>query len=545
VGRVKRRGAGHEREGGVAVIACILVVLVMAMGAWVAAYAGATGKVPRGTTILGVAVGGHDRFRAADVLADGVARELTQPMTVTVGSVTTEVTPEQAGLSVDYVASVSKALGPRSWDPRRLWGYYTGGSSVAPVVDVDQGKLDALLTQLDQTAGQPVRDGAISFTGGQLSVTQPQQGAQVDHAQAEQTLVAAWSQGRRDVTLPLQLTAPAVGQDALDQAVAQVGNPALSGPVTLTFGAKQVTLAPQQYADLLSFAPADGGLALQVDADGLKALVHPGRKSTEPTDATVAFANGAPTVVPAVDGQTYDASATATALLQAVVGSGAARTVAVPGTAVPAAVSTDDATGLGIGEVVSTFSVPAAGPGLATGATRLTGTVIRPGDTFSFDQVVGDLGDPASADRLATATWNAGFLAGLTDVARTAPASYTDPSVPMGRDVSVGVGDLQLRNDTPHGVLLSAHVDGASITVDVWSTKTYDVTATAGAPYNVVPRATRTDATPGCVGAAGGDGFSVDLSRTVTGLDGSPVRSDTVTTTYQPSDAVVCAPPAA
>jgi hypothetical protein len=41
----------------------------------------------------------------------------------------------------------------------------------------------------------------------------------------------------------------------------------------------------------------------------------------------------------------------------------------------------------------------------------------------------------------------------------------------------------------------------------------------------------------------GSDGFTVDLVRTVTRVgDPTPVRSDTVTTTYQPEQAVVCQP---
>jgi hypothetical protein len=48
-------------------------------------------------------------------------------------------------------------------------------------------------------------------------------------------------------------------------------------------------------------------------------------------------------------------------------------------------------------------------------------------------------------------------------------------------------------------------------------------------------------ADPGCVPSAGADGFSVDLVRTVMQIgDPTPVRSDTVTTTYQPEQAVVC-----
>ena len=79
------------------------------------------------------------------------------------------------------------------------------------------------------------------------------------------------------------------------------------------------------------------------------------------------------------------------------------------------------------------------------------------------------------------------------------------------------------------------------MTVDVWSTQQYAVTAAVGAPYNVVPRVLQTDSSPACRPSAGSDGFSIDLSRTFTSLvDPAQTRSDVVTTTYQPSNAVVC-----
>ena len=119
VRRTRRRGVGHEAEGGQAVVLILLVVLVMGVGGWVAAYAGANGKVPRGTTVAGIDIGGRDRTAAAAALARGLQRHGQDPITVAVGTVTTQVAPADAGLSVDYVATVAKALGPRSWDPRR------------------------------------------------------------------------------------------------------------------------------------------------------------------------------------------------------------------------------------------------------------------------------------------------------------------------------------------------------------------------------------------------------------------------------------------
>lgn len=550
MGRTRRRGIGHEREGGQAVVLIVLVVLVMAAGSWVTAYAGANGKVPRGTTVAGVDIGGRDRAAAIGALAHGLELQGRQPITVSVGTVTAQVAPVDAGLTVDYAATVARALGPRSWDPRHLWGYYTGGDPLTPVLSVDHGKMEALLGALDQQAGQPARDAGISLTGGQIALTEPQNGVQVDHERAAEALVDAYTEGLTSVRLPLLLTQPDVDDADLATALDTIANPAVSGPVTLAFAGSQVTLQPRQYADLLSLVDQDGSLALDVDSAGLAALVDPAAQATQPVDATVALQDGAPAVVKAVAGRTYDEAGVTAAFLQGVTADGAARTVAVEGTKTRAAFTSKDAEALGVSEPVASFTVavPATvGPSFSDAVGRLSGALLRPGDTFSFNARVGPVN--GSGSRLATAAWNAGFLAGLTDVARTPAPTYTD-GLPEGRDAIVDAAtDLQMRNDSTHGVLLSARLvpggagGAGSVVVDVWSTKEFEVSASTGARYAPTPRTTVPSADPACVASPGADGFTVDLVRTVTRVgDPTPLRTDTVTTTYQPEQAVVCQP---
>jgi vancomycin resistance protein YoaR len=536
------------------VVLILLVVLVMATGGWVAAYAGASGRVPRGTTVAGVDIGGRDRSAAATALAHGLLIHGQEPLTVTVGAVATQVAPEDAGLSIDYVATVAKALGPRSWDPRLLWRYYTGGEEVTPVVHVDYRRMDALLDLLDEKAGQPARDAGISLRGGEIALTKPQNGVAIDHDHAREALVDAYRAGSTSVRLPLLLSEPDVDQADLDTALATIANPAMAGPVTLAFAGSQVTLQPRQYADLLSIVDKGGALALDVDPAGLAALVDPAAHDTTPVDATVTMKGGGPAVVPAVKGETYDEPGVTAAFLQGVTAEGAARTVPVKAaTKVKAAFTTKDATKLGVAEPVASYAVPVpstVGPSFSDAVSRLSGALLKPGETFSFNARVGTVA--GSGTRLASAVWNAGFLAGLTDVARTASPTYTD-GLPEGRDAMVdATTDLQMRNDSSYGVLLSARLQqGApgspgSVVVDVWSTKEFDVAASTSGRYAPTARTTVASADPGCVPIAGADGFTVDLVRTVTRVgDPTPVRSDTVTTTYQPQPAVVCqAPPA-
>ena len=56
--------------------------------------------------------------------------------------------------------------------------------------------MDALLDLLDEQAGQPARNAGISLSGGQVALTKPRDGAQLDHEHAATALVDAYSPAR-------------------------------------------------------------------------------------------------------------------------------------------------------------------------------------------------------------------------------------------------------------------------------------------------------------------------------------------------------------
>ncbi len=163
------------------------------------------------------------------------------------------------------------------------------------MVNVDSRRMNALLDTLDEQAGQPARNAGISLSGGQVELTEPRDGAQLDRDRAAAMLVDAYLHDRDSVRLPLRLVPPDVDGADLDTAVTTIANPAVSGPVTLTFADKQVVLEPRQYADLLSMVTEDGALALDVDPAGLAALVDPAAQEALPVDASVALTDGVPT----------------------------------------------------------------------------------------------------------------------------------------------------------------------------------------------------------------------------------------------------------
>ena len=181
-----------ENKGGRVVILLVLALLLLAGGGYVAAYFGAKDRVPRGTTIEGVEVGGKTQAGAEKALRAELEGRAGQPLDVTLDGKEESLSPDEAGLAVDYAASVAEVGGRRSWDPAWLWDYYNGGDDVDAVTTVDDDALTAALEKLGAGVEQEAVDGAVRFKGANVRVRQPKVGRELDLDGARDAVTAAY-----------------------------------------------------------------------------------------------------------------------------------------------------------------------------------------------------------------------------------------------------------------------------------------------------------------------------------------------------------------
>jgi vancomycin resistance protein YoaR len=563
-----------EREGGRLVLFVVVLLALLLAGGYVAAYAVASDKVPRGTSVAGIAIGGKTPAAAAEALEAGLADRVSEPVLVAVGSESRELAPGELGLTVDYVASVSEAGGERTWDPQRLWDYFTGGEDLDPVIQLDEGKLGRVLDDLEAAYGSKAKNGSISFDSGRAVVTEPRIGQALDKEGAADLFLDAWlaDDEQASVSLRLDDIAPDIDAGDIQQAMDTFANPALSGPVTLLFGGSPVELSPRDYAPALRLKPVDGTLVPALKKKTITALVDAGITSEAPVDATVALVNGKPKVIPAKPGASYEPDVVTDAFLNLVQQPEGARSVEVEATVAEPEFTTKDAKALKIKEQVSTFTTyypPASYRDINIGraAELVNGTVLKPGETFSLNDTVGerteangfttgtiisngifkeDLGGGVS--QMATTTYNAAFFAGLEDVEHKAHSVYID-RYPVGREATVAWGavDLRFTNNTPYGVLIDAVVipsagrSQGTVTVTMWSTKYWDIETSTGERYNFTSPGTQTLSGPECVPNQGYGGFDIDVQRYIRRVgDPTLIETENIFTRYNPSPTVIC-----
>jgi vancomycin resistance protein YoaR len=343
--------------------------------------------------------------------------------------------------------------------------------------------------------------------------------------------------------------------------VAEQARRTLAAPYALTSPDATVTVTPEQLAPLLSAQVLSGQLELDVSRPGLRDLLAARARDIDRPARDARFeVGGAPLVdgkgslqwqpqpaqvrvAPGSAGREVDLDAAVEALAGLV--DGGARTGELAVRTIQPALTTEQAEQAGVRDVIGTFtSAYQPGQPRARNIQRIAqivdGTYVAPGDTFSLNGRVGRrtlergfVKDSAIIDgqledvvgggvsQFATTIFNAAFFAGLP-IPQHKPHSFYISRYPPGRESTVNFGsiDVQFRNDTGAGVWIDTSTTGGSVTVALYGDN----------------GGRRVEALHGAQQPRPGGGFTIDVTRVVTGGDGKGGRR-VFRTTYNPPPA--------
>ncbi len=133
--------------------------------------------------------------------------------------------PAEIGLGVDYVASVRQAGAGDSWEPERLWDYYTGGSELDPVVTVSEMAMADYVMQLATASGAQGRDGGVRFDHQRVEVVKPRPGRTIDPQQAQDAITTAFLSKDRTAHIDLVPSAPSIDDADVQRGRADLRQP--------------------------------------------------------------------------------------------------------------------------------------------------------------------------------------------------------------------------------------------------------------------------------------------------------------------------------
>ncbi|HET6706400.1 VanW family protein [Amycolatopsis sp.] len=564
-------------------VARAMMAVGLALGLFVILYAVdlvvSAGDVPRGVTVAGVDVGGLSHAEAEAKLRKELEPRLIRPVAVHGGDVQAELVPSRSGLGLDWPNTLGLA-GHQPLSPiTRIMSFFSS-REVGVATRTDQNRLgDAVRELAEGKLNHPATEGSVGFTplpGSDGGVTAfpilPRQGQQLlDVAGAVHTLTDHWLDPG-GVKLAMAITPVRATAAGVQAAYRQIVVPAVAKPVVVHGEGKDVPLKPAAIAASFQFAVVEGGaVEVRVDQGKLQAALKDELASTETDgkDAQIVFTGDQPTVEPSEDARKVDWEKTFLPLIDVLKKTDGRDLPVVYSTSTPS-VTTDAASALGIKEVIGEFTTGGlAGPAATnnqTLAARVSGTIVKPGETFSLGARSGprtaDNGYvPAPVDedgtgpvvvgggvsQLASTLYNAAYLAGLADAGHLEHDHYLD-RYPVGRDAKAVNADgspveLKLTNDAATGIAIQATVSGDSVTVRIWGTRHFRVEGQTGAqtPGDPPPIQFGSGGAGACQPSIGSSGFSVTDTRVLYDLaSGTELRRTSHTATYGPRPTVLC-----
>lgn len=524
-----------------------------------------------GVTVAGIEVGALDRAGAQARIESTLGANLDRRVFVAVGDRGFATQPSALyRLDGSATAELAYDAGRGSIFSRlaSVVAPFAFDREVAPVLRVRPAGQDALVKRLARLTRRPVSARVRMDAAGPV-VEDGRFGTEVDQAAFVAELRRVALNGGGAIRADVLVVAPALTTAEASRAARRVKG-IVSTPVAIRLkGDTLGELSTRTLAGLVRFQPHAGAFRVVLPRDAVERAVAPlvAGKAKEPVDATFAVVGKRVRVIPSKGGTQLATRKAAAAILAAGRGNGP-RVAAVGLTTLAADLTTRDAKALGIRKQLTSFTTD-MGPSSANRITNvllmgkyLDGTLVRPGETFSFNGVIG----PRTAERgfvegqmilggllvpsigggvcqVATTIFNTAFDTGLP-VGERYNHSFYISHYPMGRDAAVSWGgpDLVFRNDLDHAILIKAGGDSATFTVSFYGTRQgRKVIATTSTPTNYAqptlqyavdpsapPKSVRTE--PG-----GGPGFDVNVHRKVL-QRGKVVREDDFFTRYTPQN---------
>jgi len=527
------------------------LAVLAALGAAAARGLAYRGDAKPGVTFLGTDLGGRDRAGVEVAVASAANRWLARTIEVATPQRTVHVRRGDL-IRLDVAPTVDAAMA-------------AGSAFSFDETTIEPQWRPAPSAYIDEIArlGRAPRSAAVELHAGTVVVRASRPGLRLDR----ELLLDAVERGAASVRVPWIEIPPAIADPAARSA-ASTAHAYLDRPIAIDYhGARRGALTPVQLAHAIAIRPRMHRFAVVLDREALARVIRPrlGKWLVRARNARFAVNGDLVSVVASTPGRDLDPAQVAAAVATAAHGNRVAR---IELTRRDAELTTAEAQALDIRHKLVSFTTEM---GVSSSnrihnvhlmADYIDGTVIRPGEEFSFNGVVG----PRTEERgflegqmivgglllpsigggvcqTATTLFNDAFELGLPILERHNHTLYIS-HYPKGRDATVSWGgpDFRFRNDMRSGLLITSSYTDETLTFTFYGTsERRRVVATTGPDENPKPPELQYAVDPTAprgsvrlVAGSGRSGFDVAVRRKVYRADGTLLRSDDFRSRYIP-----------
>jgi vancomycin resistance protein YoaR len=510
------------------------------------------GEAKPGVHVLGLDVGGKSRGE----IVSAIGRWSDERVTIHGGGHTYHV-PRSWLVSVDAQATATRALDAGSVSSLVIARH----AEVEPVVG-RSAVAGNVLAEIAR-AGRPPVSATVKVDGWRAVSTPSQAGLRLDR----KALLRRLTERSLVVVAPFKHVRPAIVTPAARSAAATI-DALLAAPVAIDYhGARRGALTRTQLARALSVHPDGHRFTVSLDGDQLARIIRPrlGKWIVRAHNAQFVVAGNRVHVTQSRPGRDVDPAQLADTVRRAT-GDGHVAHVEL-GPREPDR-TTEAAKALGIRQKLVSYTTQMGESSsnrihnVHLMADFIDGTIVEPGQVFSFNDVVG----PRTSERgflegqmiigslvlpsigggvcqTATTLFNDAFELGLPILARTNHNLYL-AHYPLGRDATVSWGgpDFRFRNDLKHGLLIKASYTDQTLTFTVYGTPegrrvvshTGPQTKWTSPGMNYAVDLSAPRGSVKVVKGTGEQGFDIQVSRKVYDRNGKLLRSNVFKSHYIP-----------
>ncbi|MGW1254026.1 hypothetical protein ACWD5Q_02285 [Streptomyces sp. NPDC002513] len=253
-------------------------LVVIAGGVYGAGLLMNRSDVPKGTTVLGVDIGGGTRDEAIQKLDATLGSRTAKPLQLSVDGKTVALRPDQAGLQLDSKATVAAAAGS-DYNPVSVIGSLFGQQRVVqPVMPVDEEKLQAALERAAGGAGS-MTEGSITFESGKAVAVYGKAGKGIDVAGSARAVEEAYrTEVETGASTPVRVATttrqPTIPNAEVDRMMKAFAEPAMSANIVVRADATHVVaFSPKNSLwKFLQVKAIDGKLVESYDKAALQNL---------------------------------------------------------------------------------------------------------------------------------------------------------------------------------------------------------------------------------------------------------------------------------
>ncbi len=520
--------------------------------------------VPPNAKLLGIEIGSKLPPNVYQEVNIAIRDKVDDPIDIQTPQGLFRVTPQEIGLSIDLPQTVKDI----NKNPFVFLRSAVFATEIKPKITLDEIAFKQTLASVVQENSKPPVNATLTTQGGRVITTEALSGTRIDWEKTTQSLKQSWLYEGRRAEVVIAFIPPEVSNDVVNQVRSNLAELAVSAPITLEIGAREVIISPEVIGTALNFVPNNEKLESRFDE---KVIIDEISRQipniqTQATDAKFDFIGNKIVIIPAQEGIKFEPGQL-DAALSPVFRQKNNRTVNLDSAVIKPVVSTESLEALGIKEQLSSFRqgfdyLPYREINVGQAAKYMDGKILKPGEIFSMNETIKerttkngyvkgiyigeggrfDFGLGGGVSIITSATWNAAFYAGLEKIEQRAHSVHI-ARYPPGLEATVSWPrlDLKFRNNTNNNILIKALPERDGITISMYGTKIYDkVISKFGEPYainNKIDRVISYD--PNCLEQEAAPGFKINVTREFW-KNNTIVETENFLTSYRPSDNIIC-----